>query len=118
MAQPVITIDAALSALASAKTPDELIQLSNQAAALRVYARRAKLGMVAQNRCAEIYGSQEPKLAGNACQIVGRRMPKKSRPKAAHKGIGLTIAAAVQPGLSPRKRSGVGDCSCQSTAPR
>jgi hypothetical protein len=45
MAQPVITIDAALSALASAKTPDVLIQLSNQAAALRVYARRAKLGM-------------------------------------------------------------------------
>jgi hypothetical protein len=36
MAQPVITIDAALSALASAKTPGELIQLSNQAAALRV----------------------------------------------------------------------------------
>ena len=25
---------------------------------------------------------------------------KKSRPKAAHKGIGLTITAAVQPGLS------------------
>jgi hypothetical protein len=36
MAQPVITIDAALSALASAKTPGELIQLSNQAAALPV----------------------------------------------------------------------------------
>jgi hypothetical protein len=52
MAQSVITIDAALSALVSATTPDELIQLSNQAAALPVYARRAKLGMVGQNRCA------------------------------------------------------------------
>ena len=62
MAQPVITIDAALSALASAKTPDELIQLSNQAAALQVYARRAKLGMVAQNRCAEIRLRAERKL--------------------------------------------------------
>jgi hypothetical protein len=52
MAQSVITIDAALSALVSATTPDELIQLSNQAAALPVYARRAKLGMVGQDRCA------------------------------------------------------------------
>jgi hypothetical protein len=33
MSQPLITIDAALHALASATTPDELIKLSNQAAA-------------------------------------------------------------------------------------
>jgi hypothetical protein len=45
MAQAIITIDAALSAPASANTPDELITLANQAAALQVYARRAKLGM-------------------------------------------------------------------------
>jgi N6-adenosine-specific RNA methylase IME4 len=62
MTQPVITIDGALRALASATTPDELIQLSNQAAALQVYARRAKLGMVAQNRCAEIRLRAERKL--------------------------------------------------------
>src|SRR6516165_4930801 len=62
MSQPVITIDAALSALASATTPDELITLANQAAALQVYARRAKLGMVAQNRCAEIRLRAERKL--------------------------------------------------------
>jgi hypothetical protein len=48
MAQPIITIDAALSALASATTLGEFIELSNQAAALQVYARRAKLGIVAQ----------------------------------------------------------------------
>ena len=62
MSQPVITIDAALSALASANTPDELITLANQAAALQLYARRAKLGMVAQNRCAEIRLRAERKL--------------------------------------------------------
>ena len=52
MSQAVITIDAALRALASATTPDELIQLSNQAAALPVYARRARLGMIGRNCCA------------------------------------------------------------------
>jgi hypothetical protein len=62
MGQPLITIDAALQALASATTPDELINLANQAAALQVYARRAKLGMVAQNRCAEIRLRAERKL--------------------------------------------------------
>jgi N6-adenosine-specific RNA methylase IME4 len=62
MTQPLITIDAALQALASANTPDELIALSNQAEALRVYARRAKLGMAAQNRCAEIRLRAERKL--------------------------------------------------------
>ena len=62
MSQSVITIDAALSALASANTPDELITLANQAAALQVYARRAKLGMFAQNRCAEIRLRAERKL--------------------------------------------------------
>jgi N6-adenosine-specific RNA methylase IME4 len=62
MSQSVITIDAALSALASANTPDELITLANQAAALQVYARRAKLGLVAQNRCAELRLRAERKL--------------------------------------------------------
>jgi N6-adenosine-specific RNA methylase IME4 len=62
MTQPLITIDAALQALASANTPDELITLSNQAEALRVYAQRAKLGMAAQNRCAEIRLRAERKL--------------------------------------------------------
>src|SRR6516164_4892054 len=62
MSQPLITIDAALHALASATTPDELITLANQAAALQVYAKRAKLGMVAQNRCAELRLRAERKL--------------------------------------------------------
>jgi len=62
VSQPLITIDAALQALASATTPDELITLANQATALQVYARRAKLGMFAQNRCAEIRLRAERKL--------------------------------------------------------
>src|SRR6516164_2039439 len=62
MSQPLITIDAALHALASATTPDELITLANQAAALQVYARRAKLGMIAQNRCAELRFRAEREL--------------------------------------------------------
>jgi N6-adenosine-specific RNA methylase IME4 len=62
MDQPLITVDAALHARASAKTPDELITLANQATALEVYARRAKLGMVAQNRCAELRLRAERKL--------------------------------------------------------
>jgi hypothetical protein len=62
MDQPLITVDAALHALASANTPNELIALANKAAALEVYARRAKLGMVAQNRCAEIRLRAERKL--------------------------------------------------------
>jgi N6-adenosine-specific RNA methylase IME4 len=62
VSQPLITIDAALQALASASTPDELIKLANQAVALQVYARRARLGMVAQNRCAELRLRAERKL--------------------------------------------------------
>jgi N6-adenosine-specific RNA methylase IME4 len=62
MNQPLITVDAALHALASANAPDELVTLLNQTAALEVYARRAKLGMVAQNRCAELRLRAERKL--------------------------------------------------------
>jgi hypothetical protein len=75
MGQPLITIDAALQALASATTPDELITLANRAAALQVYARRAKLGMVAQNRCAEIRLRAERKLGellSNTPRLHGR----------------------------------------------
>ena len=39
MDQPLITVDAALHALASANTPDELITIADQAAALQVYCR-------------------------------------------------------------------------------
>jgi site-specific DNA-methyltransferase (adenine-specific)/site-specific DNA-methyltransferase (cytosine-N4-specific) len=57
-----MTIDAALHALAAANTADELIELANKAETLRTYARRAKLGMAAQNRCAELRLRAERKL--------------------------------------------------------
>jgi len=77
MKQPVVTVDAALRALASANTPDELLTLANQAAALQVYARRAKLGMIAQNRCAEIRLRAERKLG----QLLATTARLHGRPK-------------------------------------
>lgn len=61
----MITIDAALHALASAKTPEELIDIADKAEALRMYAKRAKLGMVAQNRCAELRRAAPKESLGN-----------------------------------------------------
>jgi N6-adenosine-specific RNA methylase IME4 len=54
VSQFLISIDDALRALAEARTPEQLIDLSNRAEALRRYAQRARLGMAAQNRCAEL----------------------------------------------------------------
>jgi N6-adenosine-specific RNA methylase IME4 len=58
----LITIDDAFRSLADANTPEELVDLANRAEAMRVYARQARLGMVAQNRCAEIRLRAERKL--------------------------------------------------------
>src|SRR5215813_3087514 len=62
LSQFLITIDDALRALAEARTPEQLIGLANKAEALRRYAQRARLGMAAQNRCAEIRLRAERKL--------------------------------------------------------
>src|SRR3954462_12671268 len=72
----VLTIGEALQALATATTPDELIKLANTAEALRVYANRARLGLCAQNRAAELRLRAERRigeyLAGTARHIGGR----------------------------------------------
>jgi len=60
--QSLITIDVALHALASATMPDELATLANRVEALRAYARRAKLGLIAENRCVDIRVHAERKL--------------------------------------------------------
>jgi site-specific DNA-methyltransferase (adenine-specific) len=73
----LVTIDAALNALASANSPDDLIDLANKAEALRSYARRAKLGMVAQNRCAELRLRAERKLG----QLLATTPRLHGRPK-------------------------------------
>jgi N6-adenosine-specific RNA methylase IME4 len=62
LSQFLITIDDALRALAEARTPEQMIGLANTAETLRRYAQRARLGMAAQNRCAEIRLRAERKL--------------------------------------------------------
>jgi len=47
-------LDTALNALASASAPEVLIDLRNTAEALRVYASRSKLGLIAQNKAATV----------------------------------------------------------------
>jgi N6-adenosine-specific RNA methylase IME4 len=99
MRQPVITIDAPLRALASATTPDELINLANQAAALQVYARRAKLGMDAQNRCAEIRLRAERKLG----ELLATTPRLHGRAKSVRGGN--TLPSLSDLGISDRKIS-------------
>ncbi|HEV2174731.1 MAG TPA: hypothetical protein VGR71_14235, partial [Nitrospira sp.] len=50
----LIPLDVAMQAVAAAQSPVELVELSGQAEAFRVYARRAGLGLAVQNRGAEI----------------------------------------------------------------
>jgi hypothetical protein len=62
VSQFLITVDDALRALAEARSPEQLIDLANTAETLRRYAQRARLGMAAQNRCAELRLRAERKL--------------------------------------------------------
>ena len=75
----LITVDDALRALAEARSPEQLVRLGNTAETLRRYAQRARLGMVAQNRCAELRLRAERKLgqylAGTPRNSGGRPKP-------------------------------------------
>ena len=62
MSQLLITVDDALRALAEARSPEQLIGFANTAETLRRYAQRARLDMIAQNRCAELRLRAERKL--------------------------------------------------------
>jgi hypothetical protein len=62
VSQFLISIDDALRTLAEARTSEQLIDLANTAETLRRYAQRARLGMAAQNRCAELRLRAERKL--------------------------------------------------------
>ena len=79
MSQFLISVDDALRALAEAQTAEQMIDLSNRAEALRRYAQRARLGMAAQNRCAELRLRAERKLgqylAGTPRNSGGRPKP-------------------------------------------
>jgi hypothetical protein len=76
----LITIDDALRALAEAHTPERLIDLANTAETLRRYAQRARLGMAAQNRCAELRLRAERKLGDFLTQTprLGKGRPSKN----------------------------------------
>jgi len=86
LSQFLITIDDALRALAEARTPEQLIGLANKAEALRRYAQRTRLGMAAQNRCAEIRLRAERKLGQ---YLVGTRRNSGGRPKPVPLGNGF-----------------------------
>ena len=79
LSQFLITVDDALRALAEARSPEQLIGLANTAESLRRYAQRARLGMAAQNRCAELRLRAERKLgqylAGTPRNSGGRPKP-------------------------------------------
>ena len=92
-------IDAAMQALADAKAPAELLDLANKAEALRRYVRRARLGMLAQNRCAELRLRAERKL-GQFLAITPRL---RGRPKSVPHGD--TLPSLVDLGVPHRRIS-------------
>ena len=54
MSHDLTIIDATMRALAEVHAPTELIDFANRAEAMRRYAQRSRLGMAAQNKCAEL----------------------------------------------------------------
>src|SRR5690349_21216230 len=62
MTRTLIPIDTAIRALAEAQLPHEIIDIASRAEAMRRYAQRARLGLEAQNRCAELRLRAERKL--------------------------------------------------------
>ncbi len=64
-------------ALANARTPEEVIDVANKAEAMRRYAQRCKLGLAAQNCCAEVRLRAERKLGG---LLAATEMHKGGRP--------------------------------------
>ena len=69
--QQLVRIDRAREALAEAATVDEARQIVDMAEAMRVYAKKAKLGLAAQNHAAEI-----KMLAERRCGELLRDMDK------------------------------------------
>jgi hypothetical protein len=82
----LISIDDALRAIAEARIPEVLINLANKAEALRRYSARSRLGLRAQNRCAEIRLRAERKLGQ---YLDGTRRNSGGRPKPVPLGNGF-----------------------------
>jgi N6-adenosine-specific RNA methylase IME4 len=76
----MVTVDDAMRAQAEANTPDELVRFADTAEALRVYARRARLGLSAQNRACELRLRAERRIGeylSGTDRHVGGRPPEK-----------------------------------------
>jgi hypothetical protein len=99
LSQLLISIDDALRALAEARTPEQLIDLANTAETLRRYAQRARLGMAAQNKCAELRLRAERKLGGFLTTTARLRGRPKSVPPA------NTLPKLSELGIDDRKLS-------------
>jgi hypothetical protein len=82
VSQFLITVDDALRALAEARNPEQLVRLANTAETLRRYAQRARLGMAAQNKCAELRLRAERKLGDFLTTTARLRGRPKSVPQA------------------------------------
>jgi N6-adenosine-specific RNA methylase IME4 len=95
----LITIDDALRALAEANTPEQMIDLANTAETLRRYAQRARLGMAAQNKCAELRLRAERKLGDFLATTVRLHGRPKSVPQ------GNTLPRLSELGINDRKLS-------------
>jgi N6-adenosine-specific RNA methylase IME4 len=81
VSRSLITIDDAMRALAEAHTPERLLDLANTAETLRRYAQRARLGMAAQNKCAELRLRAERKLGDFLATTARLRGRPKSIPQ-------------------------------------
>src|ERR1044071_5526168 len=80
MARTLIPVDDAMRALAAARSPHELVDVASKAEAMRRYAQRARLGLEAQNRCAELRLRAERKLGE---YLAGSDRNGGGRPRAA-----------------------------------
>jgi N6-adenosine-specific RNA methylase IME4 len=80
MTRTLIPIDEAMRALADAQSPQEMLDIANRAEAMRRYAQRARLGLEAQNRCAEVRLRAERKLGE---YLAGTERNGGGRPRAA-----------------------------------
>ena len=96
-------LDAALQVLATATTPSDLTKLADTAEALRIYARRAELGLVAQNKAAELRRKSERRIGE---YLVQNSRKHGSRPLDwAGKSGSLEIGSPELSGLRKKSRS-------------
>jgi N6-adenosine-specific RNA methylase IME4 len=99
LSQLLISIDDAMRALAEARAPVQLINLANTAETLRRYAQRARLGMAAQNKCAELRLRAERKLGDFLATTPRLRGRPKSVPQV------NTLSRLSDLGITDRKLS-------------